>query len=174
MAESKQLRGFASQFFVAGELSRRGVVTVITNGNCPNTDILCSNVEGNRFVHVQVKTFIPGKKTCQVGAKAEKDFGESFFWVLSGIPEANGAGEFTYYIVPSKDMAKNVQETHRQWSEAPGKKGQARNADTTVRTVNLPPTACINGWDLSPYKNRWDLIVDKLQSEKRFVEEGVK
>ncbi len=32
----------------------------VTLGNTPNTDILCSNLAGARFVHVQVKTFIPG------------------------------------------------------------------------------------------------------------------
>jgi hypothetical protein len=152
----------------------RNSCLVITNGNCPNTDILCSNVEGNRFVHVQVKTFVPGKKTCQVGAKAEKDFGESFFWVLSGVPDADGPDDFTYYIVPTKDMATNVKETHKLWSEAPGKNGQARNADTTVRTVNLPPALCTNGWDLTPYKNRWELIVDKLQIVKGFEAAGAK
>ena len=33
----------ASQFFVAGERCRRGLVAVVTLGNCPNSDILCSN-----------------------------------------------------------------------------------------------------------------------------------
>ena len=56
----KSARGNASQFFVAGELCRRGLVAVVTLGNTPNTDILCSNPSGTWLVHVQVKTFVPG------------------------------------------------------------------------------------------------------------------
>ena len=87
--KEKSSRGNASQFFVAGELCRRGYSAVVTLGNTPNTDILCSNIEGTRFVHIQVKTFVPGNRTCSVGMKAEKDFGENFFWVLGGIPKPN-------------------------------------------------------------------------------------
>jgi hypothetical protein len=54
----KGFRADASQFFIAGELCRRGLVAVVTMGNCPNTDILCSNAQGTGFVHVQVKTFL--------------------------------------------------------------------------------------------------------------------
>ena len=75
-------RANASQFFIAGELCRRGYSAVVTLGNTPNTDILCSNLAGTRFVHIQIKTFVPGGRTCSVGVKAEKDFGENFFWVL--------------------------------------------------------------------------------------------
>lgn len=46
MAADKTFRGNASQFFVAGELCRRGYYAVVTLGNAANTDILCSNVAG--------------------------------------------------------------------------------------------------------------------------------
>jgi hypothetical protein len=57
MAENKNSRGSSAQFFVAGELCRRKLVAVVTMGNTPNTDILCSNSEGTKFLHIQVKTF---------------------------------------------------------------------------------------------------------------------
>jgi hypothetical protein len=75
----KSTTGNASQFFVAGELCRRGYSAVVTLGNTPNTDILCSNISGTRFVHIQVKTFVPGNRTCSVGLKAERNFGDNFF-----------------------------------------------------------------------------------------------
>ena len=56
MAADKTFRGNASQFFVARELCRRGYYAVATLGNAANTDILCSNVAGTKFVHIQVKT----------------------------------------------------------------------------------------------------------------------
>ena len=161
MAQQKITRGNASQFFVAGELCRRGYSAVVTLGNTPNTDILCSNLEGTKFVHIQVKTFVPGISTCSVGLKAEKDFGSKFFWVLGGIPQPGDKSDFQYYIIPSKVMAKNVYEVHQQWLNTPGKKGQPHK-DNSVRAVYLPPKRSITGWSIKRYLNRWDLIEKKL------------
>jgi len=162
MAKDKSSRGNASQFFVAGELCRRGYPAVVTMGNTPNTDILCSNIEGTRFVHIQVKTYVPGGKTCSVGLKAEKDFGENFFWVLGGIPKPESDSNFIYFVIPSFVMASKISEAHLYWLGIPGKKGQAHN-DSKVRTVTLPPLMSITGWDVSEYQNRWDLIENKLK-----------
>jgi hypothetical protein len=153
MAKEKSTRGNASQFFVASELCRRGYSAVVTMGNTLNTDILCSNIEGTRFVHIQVKTFVPGGRTCSVGAKAEKDFGENFFWILSGIPEPESKFDFVYYIIPSSIMAREISKAHLAWLEAPGKMRQEHN-DSTVRTVSLPPYTEMIGWDISGYQNR--------------------
>src|SRR5437899_9654718 len=90
----KSSRGNASQFFVAGELCRRGYSAVVTLGNTPNVDILCSNQEGTRFAHIQVKTFIPGNRSCSVGVKAMKKRERTFFWVLAGIPLGNSDKPF--------------------------------------------------------------------------------
>lgn len=162
MTKEKSTRGNASQFFVAGELCRRGYSAVVTLGNTPNTDILCSNIEGTKFVHIQVKTFVPGNRTCTVGLKAEKSFGDNFFWVLGGIPGSDSKDEFEYYIIPSSAMSKNIAEAHQVWQKMPGKRGQAHN-ETKMRTIELPPFKSLNGWDISVYRNRWDLIEKKLK-----------
>ncbi len=159
--KEKSSRANASQFFVAGELCRRGYCAVVTMGNTPNTDILCSNLAGTKFVHIQVKTFVPGSRTCSVGTKAEKDFGENFFWVLGGIPKPNTSTNFEYYIIPASVMAKNVFEGHRQWLKTPGARGQTHR-DSGVRAVPLPPHKSNTGWDISEYRDRWDLIEEKL------------
>ena len=162
MATQKTTRANASQFFVAGELCRRGYAAVVTLGNTPNTDILCSNLAGTKFVHIQVKTFIPGKRTCSVGMKAEKYFGESFFWVLGGIPEPDSDKDFEYYIIPSKIMSKKVKKGHQIWLETPGVHGQKHN-ESSVKTIILPPRIHRGNWDISEYRNRWDLIEEKLK-----------
>jgi len=161
MAEQKITRGNASQFFVAGELCRRGYSAVVTLGSTPNTDILCSNLEGTKFVHIQVKTFIPGSRTCSVGKKAEKYYGDNFFWVLGGIPLPGSDKDFEYYIIPSKIMSQNIIESHEKWKATPGLKGQAHK-DTDLRMVILPPFTSPFGRDVSEFKNRWDLIEAKL------------
>jgi hypothetical protein len=157
-------RGNASQFFIAGELCRRGYSAVVTLGNTPNVDILCSNKEGTRFAHIQVKTFVPGNTTCSVGMKATKDFGPSFFWVLGGIPRPNAKDAFVYYIIPADVMAKNVNKAHELWLATPGKKGQPHK-DNTVRTVAIPPKLSFSGWSIKEYENRWDLIEAHLRHE---------
>jgi hypothetical protein len=45
-SRDKFSRGNASQFFIAGELCRRGYSAVVTLGNTPDIDILCSNQKG--------------------------------------------------------------------------------------------------------------------------------
>ena len=157
----KITRGNASQFFVAGELCRRGYSAVVTLGNTPNTDILCSNLAGTKFVHIQVKTFVPGNRTCSVGMKAERHFGNNFFWVLGGIPRPDQSSDFEYYIIPSAHMAKNVTLGHQKWLDTPGKNGQPHRP-SNVRTVHLPPSKSFSDWSIARYKNRWDLIAAKL------------
>jgi len=163
MTKEKSTRGNASQFFIAGELCRRGYSAVVTLGNTPNTDVLCSNMEGTKFVHIQVKTFVPGNETCTVGVKSENDFGNNFFWVLGGIPKPEQNAEFEYYVIPSRVMAKNVVEAHQLWLRTPGRNGQAHK-ENTVRTVHIPPKISRSGWDITEYRNRWDLIEEKLKA----------
>ena len=158
----KSYRGNASQFFVAGELCRRGYAAVVTLGNTPNTDILCSNRAGTRFVHIQVKTFVPGGRTCSVGVKAEKYFGPKFFWVLAGIPHPDSPLPYEYFIIPSKIMARNISRNHRLWLDTPGKHGQAHSTDTKFRTVHLPPHRNRSGWTIERYREKWDLIAKRL------------
>lgn len=157
----KNARASSSQFFVAGELCRRGFVAVVTMGNTPNTDILCSNSGGTRFVHIQVKTFVPGIRTVSVGKKAEKFYGSNFIWILAGIPHAGSMKDFEFYIIPSEILSKNVRESHAQWLATPGKKGQPHK-DNDVRAIYLPPRTCDNGWDISGYLNNWSLIDELL------------
>ena len=157
------LRGSASQFFVAGELCRRGIVAVVTLGNCPNTDILCSNLHGDRFAHVQVKTFPPGRAKCSVGMKAEIDRGPGFFWVLGGIPSPGSDRPFEYYVIPSPAMAAHVRASFVLWRDAPGVGGRRHDAANTIRTVAIPPKVCKDGWDIKEYRGRWDLIESHLR-----------
>lgn len=161
MAEDKSHRGASSQFFVAGELCRRGLVAVLTLGNCPNTDVLVSNKAGTRFAHVQVKTYRPGRdKTVSVGTKAERDYGPAFFWVLAGIPELESTAGWEYYVVPSSEFSKIVVANHRLWMDTPGMKGQAHN-ESKVRAVAVPPAKTpYTVHSIESYLNRWDLIIN--------------
>ena len=164
LRRDKGFRRDASQFFIAGELCRRGLVAVVTLGNCPNTDILCSNAEGTKFAHIQVKTYVPGNRTCSVGMKSELDYGKNFFWVLGGIPKPNTNKNFEYFIIPSNIMAKNMKECFKLWVETPGKNGRRHDPKNTIRAVLLPPRKNRNGWSIEKYRDRWDLIEDSCHA----------
>jgi len=164
----KSAKGNASQFFVAGELCRRGYYAVVTLGNTPNTDILCSNLEGTRFVHIQVKTFTPGAPRCIVGKKAEMLFGDNFFWVLAGVPDPPSLA-FEYCIIPSKTMAEIVKRRADEWLKEKGKQGQDRK-DSGVRIVQFSPDEHDHVWNINERKykgkfhNRWDNIASTLNT----------
>jgi hypothetical protein len=157
----KSHRGNASQFFVAGELCRRGYAAVVTMGNTPNTDILCSNRAGTKFVHIQVKTFVPGNKTCSVGLKAERNFGSNFFWILGGIPLPDTSASFEYFIIPSCEMAHNISQFHRRWLNAPGKNGRVRK-DSSIRVVGVKPDSNSYIWNVELYHDKWDFVTRQL------------
>jgi hypothetical protein len=161
----KSPRANASQFFVAGELCRRGYAAVVTMGNTPNTDVLCSNRAGTRFVHIQVKTFVPGEsRTCSVGVKAEKPYGPNFFWVLAGIPKPTSKHQdFVYYVIPAADMAKNVKALHQHWLDTPGRDGQPHKQNT-IRAVNVSDKPYPVFWNIEQYRGEagWKRITDVL------------
>lgn len=159
--KNKNSRGSAAQFFVAGELCRRGLIAVVTMGNTPTTDILCSNLRGTKFVHIQVKTYEPGRTKVTVGKKAEIDNGEKFIWVLAGIPTSKSQDAFEYYIIPSPVVAKNVKEGHGKWLVTPGRNNQQHD-ETTMRIIDLPPQVSNTGWSVEQYRNKWDIIENLL------------
>lgn len=162
--DDKSHRGNASQFFVAGELCRRGYVAVVTLGNCPNTDILCSDKDGKKFLHIQVKTFRPGDRTCTVGIKAAINYGDKFVWVLAGIPEPSNEKPFEYYMIPSKEMSINIKKEFKEWVDTPGEKGKKHNEQNKIRTVSLPRPNTNIKWDISKYRNNWKIIKKALNS----------
>lgn len=165
---NKNHRASASQFFIAGELCRRGHAAVVTMGNTPNTDILVSNADGTRFVHIQVKTYVPNPKgcTCSVGKKAERDYGPNFFWILGGIQQQGQEANFDYYIIPSSVMAKYMREGHQNWLNKLGKNGRPHE-DHDMRFVFIPPKPDDrSGFDITPYLNAWHLIDALLSTDE--------
>ncbi len=100
--------------------------------NCPYTDILCSNLRVDRFVHIQVKTFRPGNATCSVGTKAESNYGDRFFWVLAGVPEPGTAQEFVYYVIPSPILAPHILADNEIWKTTLGRKGAGAQSGEPV------------------------------------------
>ena len=88
---------------------------------------------------------------------------EPLFKMLINMPVLALFG-FEYYVVPASVMAKHVSDEHRLWLKSPGVKGQ-KHKDSSVRTVHLPPyKSAYDDFDLSQYRDRWDLIEERLRA----------
>ena len=69
---TKSLSGAAGQYFVAAELSRRGIIATVTLRNARGIDILASNESATRSVSIQVKTNQYSERKWLLDKKAEK------------------------------------------------------------------------------------------------------
>ncbi|MFH1009504.1 MAG: hypothetical protein V1800_18660 [Candidatus Latescibacterota bacterium] len=139
------LVGVAGEYFVAGELSRRGYIASITLRNSRGVDILASNQEATEQVGIQVKTNRHDKPEWIVNEKAETYYAENLFYVFVNLKGDRLRPD--YYIVPSKDVAEHVRSKHEEWLAAPGKKGQ-RHKDSPIRKFRDPEGFYLEKWDL--------------------------
>lgn len=158
---NKVARGKAGKLFVAAELCRRGYKIEFNTDKDQFFDIQCTNIEGSKKVLLKVHTFLPGGRSCSISDKSEIYHRENFFWVLAGIPGRDNVDDFLFYIIPSKDMFENIKLNHENWLNRYGINGQ-KHIDNDVRQVVLPPHKNFEGWDVSTFENRWDLIEGKL------------
>ena len=161
----KVARGRAGELRVASELCRRGYCATVTMGNTPDTDVICVNRSWTKTVFLQVKTFRAGTKECQVGKRAEVNFGMNFFWVLVGLRDVDETAVEEFYIIPSNEMSNKVHALTKRWLDAPGKRVKTRK-DSGIRKVRFGDIGKRGEYtyDVREFKNRWDLIEKALAS----------
>lgn len=143
---SRGLSGIAGEYFVAGELSRRGFMASITLRNNDSIDIHASTGEGKRLVAIQVKTNQSGSRSWALGVKSETLQADNLFYVFVSLKAENERAE--YFIVPSKVVAERIKTEYTNWLMTPGKKGQAHN-DNSIRNFSDRT---------GEFKDRWDLL----------------
>lgn len=117
--------GVAGEYFVAGELSRRGYVASITLRNTKGIDIVASNEEGTKTVNIQVKSKRKGVPDWILSKKAEDMKDPNMFYVFVSFSDDNIIPQF--HIVPSKEVAKEVKRDHKKWLDTPGRGGKKHN-----------------------------------------------
>jgi hypothetical protein len=100
------LAGVAGEYFVAGELSRRGYVASITLRNTRGIDILASNADATRSVGIQVKAKQVARAGWILNKKSEEapdgELADNLFYVFVSL---NGLGAPSYYVVPRSVVA---------------------------------------------------------------------
>jgi hypothetical protein len=124
------LSGAAGQYFVAAELSRRGIIATVSVRNARGIDILASNLTATRSVSIQVKTNQYSDRKWMLHKSAEDLVAKNLFYVfvnLNGLKEAP-----TYHIVPSRIVATQIKNSHVNWLASKKRDGSDRK-DTTMR-----------------------------------------
>ena len=134
--------GNAGEYFVAGELERRGFTVGVPMSNVKDYDLLCVNKDGKQLA-LQVKTTSSGSNKWMLGQKNERIVSDSVFYVFVHLHELEIP---TYYIVPSKIVAETISKSHQTWLNSPSKSGQPHK-DSNLRTIEFKDDIYLNRWD---------------------------
>ena len=139
------LVGVAGEYFVAGELSRRGVIASITLRNTAGVDIIASKANGEKSISIQVKTNSEGKCAWILNKKAEDFATPKHYYVFVSLKGLGVRPDF--YVVPSEVVADYVSSSHAEWLSKPKKNGEARK-DTSMRKFEDPKGDYLEKWNL--------------------------
>lgn len=142
---STNLSGVSGEYFVAAELSRRGFITSVTLKNAKGIDILITDEKAQVFIVIQVKTNQKTRKAWVLTEKSEKFHGDNLFYVFVNLNNFGILPDF--YVVPSIIVSKQIKESHQNWLDTPGKKGQKHN-DNPLRLFHDENDLYLNKWEL--------------------------
>ena len=151
---AKILSGIAGEYFVAGELSRRGYIASITLRNTANIDILASNEK--KTVNIQVKTRCTEKAdNWNFGGKPLEYKGKNkIFYVLVEIHSDINNKEIGYYIIPKNELNKEVEDNFQKWRKGKNAiNGKPRKSNVRIFKVKDYPML-----NIEKYKDNWDIL----------------
>lgn len=136
--------GNAGEYFVAGELERRGFTVAVPMSNTKDFDILAISRESYKQYAIQVKTTSYNKKEWTLSAKNEELVEDNVIYIFVSLNELETP---EYHIVPSKEVADSIKNHHKIWLDTPGKKGQKHN-DNPMRKFNDAGDKYLDRWDI--------------------------
>jgi hypothetical protein len=142
---SPVLAGVSGEYYVAAELSKRGLIASITLRNTKGVDVLCSNSNATKTVGIQVKTNSGSRRSWILNQKAEDYFAENLYYVFVNLNDNQKSPNF--FVVPSKVVAESCKKGHSDWLKTPGKKGQ-KHKDSPMRKFDDINEEYLNRWDL--------------------------
>lgn len=98
--------GIAGEFFVAGELSKRGWIATLTAKNTPDIDVLASRPTGDVHARIQVKTRSPAYAYAHRVGRELKSVGDRDFLVLVDL--GSEAETPRYWVIPTTTAARLI------------------------------------------------------------------
>ncbi len=144
---SKTLVGIAGEYFVAGELSRRGLIAAVTLRNTRGIDILVSRPGGQTSATIQVKTLLDPNPSWMLSKSDETPKGPNHYYVFVVLNGRDGRPE--YHVVNGDLVAGRCSTEHQEWLKGNKRDGSQRK-DTDMREFR--PRADEN------FRDRWDDI----------------
>ena len=144
IVNNKISTGNSGEYFVAGELERRGFTVAIPMSNVKDFDILAINRTTYKQYAIQVKTTRLRARKWTLNKKNEDLIGENIIYILVALNELDNP---EYHIVPSKIIANTKKKSHREWLDKPGIHGQPHN-DTNRRDFFDNENKYLNNWKI--------------------------
>lgn len=135
--------GNAGEYFVAGELERRGFTVAIPMSNVKDFDILAINRETYKQFAIQVKTTKYKSKEWTLNQKNENIIGDNIIYIFVSLNEMEIP---EYHIVSSKIVAEAVKYSHEFWLKTPGRNGKMHN-DNPMRKFKDLEDKYLNNWN---------------------------
>ena len=135
--------GNSGEYFVAGELERRGFTCAVPMSNTKDFDILAISRESYNQYAIQVKTTSYKSKEWTLGKKNEDLIGDNIVYIFVSLNELDNP---EYHIVPSKIVAETIKREHSEWLNTLGRNGQKHN-DNPMRKFNDKDDKYLNNWD---------------------------
>ena len=140
------LIGVAGEYFVAGELSKKGYIASITLKNTREIDILVSNRDATKSVGIQVKsTRYSNSRSWMLNEKSENYYADNLFYVFVNLKEENQRPDF--FVVPSKIVAKHIAKSYKRWLKNPNRSG-GKHKDSSIRKFRDEGETYLERWDL--------------------------
>jgi len=127
------LVGVTGEYFVAGELSRRGLVAAITLRNSRGIDILVSKPGGMKSATIQVKTSLNSTDSWQLNKNDETPKGPNHYYVFVVL---NGEGGHPEYHIVKGNIVTRCKGEHQEWLRRKKRDGSERK-DTDRRVFQL-------------------------------------
>lgn len=121
--------GISAEYFVAGELTRRGFNVSITLKNTPNIDILVTDKTNSKMFFIQVKAKHQlnksGDKKWLLTSKDEVPKGDNFFYAFVNMNNKDLSPP-DIYIVSSNIVSKEIKKGYKNFIKRGGNKNPIR------------------------------------------------
>ena len=140
---NKDLIGKSGEFLVASKLALKSFQVNLLLGNSIGYDILAKSYKSKKMYSFQVKTTIDKKDKWALDVKNENLIEKDLFYVFVNL---NNNEEPRFYVVPSKDVANYIKESHEKWLKQKGKNNKLHN-DNRLRNY-IPDKKYANAWNL--------------------------
>ena len=149
------LIGNAGEYYVMGELLKRGIVAALAPRNAPAFDILAT--KDNVTIRIRVKTKTEDYSVWQYSVKKDGSILRNLskngdFTVLVNL--ADETKDLKFYIVPSYLINKLLKEGFDKWLKTPGKYNRPHSPTNAKRNLSETEYSEV----LNKYLSRWDVL----------------